>query len=151
MAAASARQMAAKHPASLCVFCPCDRKESLRTLVIPDQTPAVSPSAWQELEAHTHVPLRCCRAGFPVSSAAARHRFYVYSNWCYQAGVFLSRSSGMLYQVGLVAVCGVSHGYGASQCTLGNALAWLSARHARRRGDGVTGQPATSCCACSLA
>ncbi|KAL4854287.1 hypothetical protein ACK3TF_004978 [Chlorella vulgaris] len=36
--------------------------------------------------------------GFPVSSAAARHRFYVYSNWCYQAGVFLSRSSGMLYQ-----------------------------------------------------
>ncbi|KAL4429218.1 hypothetical protein ABPG77_010197 [Micractinium sp. CCAP 211/92] len=36
--------------------------------------------------------------GFPVSSEQARKRFYVYSNWLYQAGVFLSRSSGMLWQ-----------------------------------------------------
>ncbi len=39
-------------------------------------------------------------SGFPVSSEQARKRFYVYSNWLYQAGVFLSRSSGMLWQVG---------------------------------------------------
>lgn len=36
--------------------------------------------------------------GFPVTSADARHRFYLYSNWMYQAGVCVSRSSGMLYQ-----------------------------------------------------
>ena len=39
--------------------------------------------------------------GFPVESAEARHRFYTYSNWMYQAGVFVSRSSGMLYQARL--------------------------------------------------
>ena len=38
-------------------------------------------------------------AGFPVDSAPARARFYVLANWSYQGGVFLSRSSGMLYQV----------------------------------------------------
>eukprot|EP00571_Detonula_confervacea_P004719 CAMPEP_0172314092 /NCGR_PEP_ID=MMETSP1058-20130122/21636_1 /TAXON_ID=83371 /ORGANISM="Detonula confervacea, Strain CCMP 353" /LENGTH=550 /DNA_ID=CAMNT_0013027859 /DNA_START=25 /DNA_END=1677 /DNA_ORIENTATION=- len=32
--------------------------------------------------------------GFPVTSATARAKFYQYSNFCYQAGVFLSRSSG---------------------------------------------------------
>ncbi|KAL7527879.1 hypothetical protein ACHAXR_002179 [Thalassiosira sp. AJA248-18] len=32
--------------------------------------------------------------GFPVTSASARAQFYHYSNWTYQAGVFLSRSSG---------------------------------------------------------
>ena len=37
--------------------------------------------------------------GFPIADAAARHRFYVAANWMYQAGVFLSRSSGMLFQV----------------------------------------------------
>lgn len=26
--------------------------------------------------------------GFPMDSDAARKRFYSYSNWCYQAGVF---------------------------------------------------------------
>ncbi|PRW51162.1 Batten s disease Cln3 isoform A [Chlorella sorokiniana] len=36
--------------------------------------------------------------GFPVTSEMARHRFYFYANWKYQMGVFLSRSSGMLYQ-----------------------------------------------------
>lgn len=35
-----------------------------------------------------------------MSSEQARKRFYVYSNWLYQAGVFASRSSGMLWQVG---------------------------------------------------
>ena len=37
--------------------------------------------------------------GFPVTDAAARHRFYSASNWCYQVGVFVSRSSGLAYQV----------------------------------------------------
>lgn len=40
-----------------------------------------------------------CLAGFPVSNAAARQRFYTASNWCYQVGVFISRSSGLAYQV----------------------------------------------------
>lgn len=34
--------------------------------------------------------------GFPVSSKKARDEFYEYSNWMYQAGVFVSRSSGVL-------------------------------------------------------
>ena len=38
-------------------------------------------------------------AGFPVTDPAARHRFYAVSNWCYQLGVFVSRSSGLAYQV----------------------------------------------------
>ena len=29
---------------------------------------------------------------------AARTEFYSYANWTYQAGVFLSRSSGVLFQ-----------------------------------------------------
>jgi hypothetical protein len=36
--------------------------------------------------------------GFPVQSDAARAEFYSYANWTYQAGVFVSRSSGMLFQ-----------------------------------------------------
>ncbi|KAL3151769.1 hypothetical protein ABBQ38_012743 [Trebouxia sp. C0009 RCD-2024] len=36
--------------------------------------------------------------GFPVTDAEARHRFYSASNWCYQVGVFVSRSSGLAYQ-----------------------------------------------------
>ena len=35
--------------------------------------------------------------GFPVSSASARDNFYLRANWCYQGGVFLSRSSGTLF------------------------------------------------------
>lgn len=36
--------------------------------------------------------------GFPLESAAARTNFYIYANWTYQAGVFISRSSGMYFQ-----------------------------------------------------
>ena len=36
--------------------------------------------------------------GFPVDSAEARDEFYEYSNWTYQLGVFVSRSSGTFYQ-----------------------------------------------------
>ena len=36
--------------------------------------------------------------GFPVEQEDARHTFYVYSNWAYQAGVFISRSSGTIWQ-----------------------------------------------------
>lgn len=37
--------------------------------------------------------------GFPLpSNRESRKRFYVYSNWTYQSGVFLSRSSGMLWR-----------------------------------------------------
>ncbi|KAK9918138.1 hypothetical protein WJX75_001533 [Coccomyxa subellipsoidea] len=36
--------------------------------------------------------------GFPPGDAPARHQFYEASNWCYQVGVFISRSSGLLYQ-----------------------------------------------------
>eukprot|EP00980_Cylindrotheca_fusiformis_P021207 scaffold8150_cov118-Cylindrotheca_fusiformis.AAC.16 len=35
--------------------------------------------------------------GFPVDDKASRDRFYEFSNWMYQAGVFLSRSSGTLW------------------------------------------------------
>lgn len=35
--------------------------------------------------------------GFPVDDELARDRFYEYSNWSYQAGVFISRSSGTLF------------------------------------------------------
>lgn len=33
--------------------------------------------------------------GFPVESKDARSKFYTFANWTYQAGVFVSRSSGM--------------------------------------------------------
>ena len=36
--------------------------------------------------------------GFPVTSQNARDNFYLYSNWIYQAGVFVSRSSGTVYR-----------------------------------------------------
>lgn len=35
--------------------------------------------------------------GFPVDSTSARNTFYVTSNWVYQLGVFLSRSSGAFF------------------------------------------------------
>ena len=35
--------------------------------------------------------------GFPVTDVDSRDRFYEFSNWMYQAGVFLSRSSGILF------------------------------------------------------
>lgn len=38
--------------------------------------------------------------GFPVEEESARRLFYTYANWCYQLGVFVSRSSGTLWQAG---------------------------------------------------
>jgi len=35
--------------------------------------------------------------GFPVESVSSRNTFYEYSNWMYQAGVFVSRSSGTIF------------------------------------------------------
>lgn len=52
-------------------------------------------------------PLRCNLTIYPASTgvwtaigtdAVLRHKFYEAANWCYQAGVFISRSSGMVYQ-----------------------------------------------------
>jgi battenin len=37
--------------------------------------------------------------GFPVDDVESRKSFYQYSNWLYQAGVFVSRSSGTLFTV----------------------------------------------------
>ncbi|KDD73692.1 CLN3 protein [Helicosporidium sp. ATCC 50920] len=42
--------------------------------------------------------------GFPVSDAEARRRFYVVANALYQAGVFVSRSSGTLWEASLAAL-----------------------------------------------
>ena len=39
--------------------------------------------------------------GFPPESSSAREEFYEYANWSYQLGVFVSRSSGMLFQPSL--------------------------------------------------
>ena len=50
-------------------------------------------------EAQPETVLVLLDAGFPVTDPAARHRFYAASNWCYQLGVFVSRSSGLAYQV----------------------------------------------------
>jgi battenin len=36
--------------------------------------------------------------GFPVEDDSARKMFYTYSNWMYQLGVFISRSSGTFWQ-----------------------------------------------------
>jgi battenin len=37
--------------------------------------------------------------GFPIYSTSARNQFYSYAGWCYQAGVFISRSSGTFIRV----------------------------------------------------
>lgn len=42
--------------------------------------------------------------GFPVMSGEARQLFYLYSNWLYQAGVCISRSSGMLFQANRIVL-----------------------------------------------
>ena len=39
--------------------------------------------------------------GFPASDPGAREAFYEYANWTYQAGVFVSRSSGVVLEVGM--------------------------------------------------
>eukprot|EP00039_Didymoeca_costata_P028204 m.20328 g.20328 ORF g.20328 m.20328 type:complete len:488 (+) comp6807_c0_seq1:136-1599(+) len=42
--------------------------------------------------------------GFPITSKAARDKFYVTANWMYQLGVFISRSSGTVYQADLATL-----------------------------------------------
>jgi battenin len=42
--------------------------------------------------------------GFPVSDRQSRDRFYEQSNWLYQAGVFVSRSSGTLFTVNMLGL-----------------------------------------------
>ncbi|KAL3765434.1 hypothetical protein ACHAW5_006927 [Stephanodiscus triporus] len=42
--------------------------------------------------------------GFPVTSATARAQFYHYSNWTYQAGVFISRSSGNMWTASITTL-----------------------------------------------
>lgn len=42
--------------------------------------------------------------GFPVDSDNARDLFYEYSNWMYQSGVLVSRSSGVFYKANLRAL-----------------------------------------------
>lgn len=37
--------------------------------------------------------------GFPITSVDARRTFYVYANWSYQGGVFVSRSSGTVMRL----------------------------------------------------
>lgn len=42
--------------------------------------------------------------GFPIDSESARKDFYRYSNWMYQGGVLVSRSSGMLWKADMKAL-----------------------------------------------
>lgn len=42
--------------------------------------------------------------GFPISSENARNDFYEYSNWIYQAGVLVSRSSGTVWKADMKAL-----------------------------------------------
>lgn len=42
--------------------------------------------------------------GFPVTSASARSQFYEQANWLYQAGVFVSRSTGTLFTVNMTGL-----------------------------------------------
>ena len=45
--------------------------------------------------------------GFPVDSENARNNFYEYSNWMYQLGVLVSRSSGMFWKADMKALWGM--------------------------------------------
>lgn len=40
--------------------------------------------------------------GFPLESVPARNRFFEYSNWMYQVGVFISRSSGTMFTAPMI-------------------------------------------------
>ncbi|KAG7374436.1 CLN3 domain containing protein [Nitzschia inconspicua] len=40
--------------------------------------------------------------GFPVSDIQSRNAFFQYSNWMYQAGVFVSRSSGTIFTAPMI-------------------------------------------------
>jgi battenin len=42
--------------------------------------------------------------GFPIDSKSARDRFYEYSNFAYQGGVLVSRSSGLIYKADMAAI-----------------------------------------------
>ncbi|KAJ1443744.1 batten's disease protein Cln3 [Ochromonadaceae sp. CCMP2298] len=42
--------------------------------------------------------------GFPVTSSSARTQFYEYANLCYQGGVVVSRSSGLLWRADIRAL-----------------------------------------------
>ena len=42
--------------------------------------------------------------GFPITSENARNQFYSYSNWMYQGGVLVSRSSGLLWKADMKAL-----------------------------------------------
>jgi battenin len=42
--------------------------------------------------------------GFPNTSEDARKEFYTYSNWLYQAGVFVSRSSGQVVKANMLVL-----------------------------------------------
>jgi len=42
--------------------------------------------------------------GFPVHNSNARDKFYEYSNWMYQAGVLVSRSSGTVWRANMTSL-----------------------------------------------
>merc|ERR1712137_1008849 len=42
--------------------------------------------------------------GFPIEDKKARDDFYQYANFCYQGGVFISRSSGTVFQANRVVL-----------------------------------------------
>mmetsp|Transcript_12115 Transcript_12115/g.16808 ORF Transcript_12115/g.16808 Transcript_12115/m.16808 type:complete len:170 (+) Transcript_12115:91-600(+) len=46
--------------------------------------------------------------GFPTHDKAAREQFYEYANWCYQGGVFCSRSSGAIWKPGKPTLWGMA-------------------------------------------
>lgn len=86
----------------------------------------------------THTPIPAGLKGFPVESEQARHKFYLYSNWLYQAAVFISRSSGTLLPVGRRGLWAMP----ALQCAL---LAWFVADAALHLWVVVGGQGWRTC------
>jgi len=50
--------------------------------------------------------------GFPTHDKGARESFYEYANWCYQGGVFVSRSSGEFWRPGKLVLWAM----GFTQC-----------------------------------
>eukprot|EP00466_Bigelowiella_natans_P012421 jgi/Bigna1/68349/fgenesh1_pg.6_\ len=46
--------------------------------------------------------------GFPTHDKSAREQFYEYANWCYQGGVFCSRSSGAIWKPGKPTLWGMA-------------------------------------------
>eukprot|EP00978_Attheya_sp_CCMP212_P012410 scaffold30927_cov50-Attheya_sp.AAC.1 len=60
--------------------------------------------------------------GFPADSQEARNSFYQYSNWLYQAGVFVSRSSGTCLNVVFFTHVGLHSGIGIGGS--GSSIVW---------------------------